>query len=69
MAASPGPDRSWLAAAWSWRIRWAKWSRFRRKMAKWSPNGDVGQAVFIPPIVANGMIYFVTDDARLVVLR
>lgn len=32
-------------------------------------QGDVGQAVFIPPIVANGMIYFVTDDARLVVLR
>ncbi len=30
---------------------------------------DIGQPVFIPPIVANEQIYLVTDDARLVVLR
>jgi len=30
---------------------------------------EVGQAVFIPPIVANGVIYIVTNDARLVALR
>ncbi len=32
-------------------------------------RADVGQPVYIPPIAANGMIYLVTDDARLVVLR
>jgi outer membrane protein assembly factor BamB len=32
-------------------------------------NGNVDQAVFIPPIVANDQIYLVTDEARLVVLR
>jgi outer membrane protein assembly factor BamB len=30
---------------------------------------DVGGAVFIPPIAAGGLIYVVTDDARLVALR
>lgn len=29
----------------------------------------VGDAVFIPPIVANGIVYVVTNDARLVALR
>mgnify|MGYP001251447118 CR=1 FL=1 len=29
----------------------------------------VGEAVFIPPVAANGQIYIVTDDARLVVFR
>lgn len=32
-------------------------------------RADVDQPVFIPPIVANGEIYLVTDQARLVVLR
>lgn len=32
-------------------------------------TSDVGQPVFIPPIAANGNIYIVTDDARLVVFR
>ena len=32
-------------------------------------HGDVGKAVFIPPIAANDQIYLVTDDARLVVLN
>ena len=30
---------------------------------------EIGQPVFIPPIVANEQIYLVTDEARLVVLR
>lgn len=30
---------------------------------------DIDAPVFIPPIAANGLIYLVTDDARLVVLR
>ena len=30
---------------------------------------DVHDPVFIPPVAANGMIYLVTDDAKLVVLR
>ncbi|MDX2277542.1 MAG: PQQ-binding-like beta-propeller repeat protein [Hyphomonadaceae bacterium] len=30
---------------------------------------DVDQSVFIPPVTANGLIYFVTDDARLIALR
>lgn len=32
-------------------------------------NRDVGGAVFIPPIAAGGLIYIVTDEARLVALR
>ena len=32
-------------------------------------TADLDQPVFIPPISAGGMIYFVTDDARLEVLR
>lgn len=32
-------------------------------------NADVGQPVYIPPVVANGMIYVVTNEARLVALR
>lgn len=32
-------------------------------------HADLDQPVFIPPITAGGQIYFVTDDARLVVLR
>ncbi|MEZ6023309.1 MAG: PQQ-binding-like beta-propeller repeat protein [Hyphomonadaceae bacterium] len=30
---------------------------------------DVGNPVFIPPIVANGLVYVVTDEAQLVALR
>jgi outer membrane protein assembly factor BamB len=29
----------------------------------------VGGPVFIPPIAADGLIYVVTDDARLIALR
>lgn len=32
-------------------------------------SADVGSPVFVPPIVANGQIYVVTDEARLVVFR
>lgn len=32
-------------------------------------QADVGKPVFIPPITANGQIYLVTDEARLIVLR
>lgn len=32
-------------------------------------HADVDKAVFIPPIAANGLIYLVTDDARLVVFN
>ncbi|MBI3437751.1 MAG: PQQ-binding-like beta-propeller repeat protein [Proteobacteria bacterium] len=32
-------------------------------------HGQTGHAVFIPPVTANGMIYLVTDNAQLVVLR
>jgi len=32
-------------------------------------SADIDAPVFIPPIVANGNIYLVTDEARLVVLR
>lgn len=32
-------------------------------------NADVDQPVFIPPVTANGLIYLVTDDAKLVALR
>jgi outer membrane protein assembly factor BamB len=32
-------------------------------------TADADQPVFIPPITANGLIYFVTDDARLIALR
>jgi outer membrane protein assembly factor BamB len=32
-------------------------------------TADVGQPVFIPPISANGQIYIVTDEARLVVFN
>jgi outer membrane protein assembly factor BamB len=30
---------------------------------------DLRDPIFIPPIAANGLIYLVTDEARLVVLR
>lgn len=30
---------------------------------------DVGDAVFIPPVSANGAVYVVTDDARLIIIR
>lgn len=32
-------------------------------------TADAGGPVFVPPIVANGQIYIVTDEARLVVFR
>jgi outer membrane protein assembly factor BamB len=32
-------------------------------------NAEVGDPVFIPPIAANGQIYVVTDNARLVAFR
>lgn len=32
-------------------------------------HADVGKPVFIPPITANGLIYLVTDDARLEVFN
>jgi outer membrane protein assembly factor BamB len=32
-------------------------------------TADADQPVFIPPVTANGLIYFVTDDARLIALR
>ena len=32
-------------------------------------RADVDQPVFIPPIAANGQIYIVTDEARLVVFQ
>jgi outer membrane protein assembly factor BamB len=30
---------------------------------------DADKPIFIPPVTANGLIYFVTDDARLIALR
>ncbi len=32
-------------------------------------TGNAGKPVFIPPVVANGMVYLVTDEARLVAFR
>lgn len=32
-------------------------------------RGDVDGSVFIPPVTANGQLYLVTDNARLIVLR
>jgi outer membrane protein assembly factor BamB len=32
-------------------------------------TADAHDPIFIPPITANGLIYFVTDDARLIALR
>ncbi len=32
-------------------------------------HGQTGHAVFIPPVTAGGLIYLVTDNAQLVVLR
>lgn len=32
-------------------------------------TADADKAIFIPPVTANGLIYFVTDDARLIALR
>lgn len=32
-------------------------------------TADADQPIFIPPVTANGLIYFVTDDARLIALR
>jgi outer membrane protein assembly factor BamB len=32
-------------------------------------TADVDDPVFIPPIVANGLVYIVTDKARLIAFR
>ena len=43
--------------------------RLIRPMAKSAESVDLGEPVNLPPVVADGTIYFLTDDGSLIARR
>ena len=68
-ARSAGPARSWSATACCSRARRARSSASRPSPARsWAPARSAAR-VSVPPAVADGTVFFLTDDAELVAFR